>query len=771
MTTRWSSRLGLVAAALALAACVTPADACIRVSYSIGRIINESAHVSVYRITAVNPGANLVTYTKVRDLKGKHPEDTIVMGVGYNGEFTLNGQGPGFCGKEARDYRDIMELSRVGKEVVWFMSPNGYQSEVCLGDYWYQTWKGGNTGGTWYMFHSEPTFTLAFAGRPANLAKAVESMLAGQEVVVPCFRQSDTGWFPLLSRTAKQQRMRASLKLQDYNVQRDFVSWGGDSADLRVLTGMPGFLQYGELAVMGPGPVGVAAADFTGDGKTDLCLYSRQNIRLMEFKEGGFTDSSMASIDKGAHAAAWADYNGDGKSDLLLATPGGLRLFTNTGSNLVETTAGLPRSPYPHFTAAAWVCSGKDAKPDIVAADGFRGLQFYRNKWSPAEAASKPAAPKTGKWYYTGPFDNAGGTGFAAVYPPEKGVDLAATYTGKAGLKVGWKEGNFTDGQVNDLLPLFQAPHNENSVVYLYREFELGSSMDIPVSLGSDDTLTVWFNGEQVSAENVSRACAPDQTFLTFKAKRGRNTVLLKIGQGSGNFAFYFSSATPIVSDSGSTSFEDVSATVGLGSGGLAADIKGDHLAVADVNGDGRQDILFSAGTGVLLLNTPEGFKAAPQSGIQYQAGGVAPAFGDFNGDGKPDLFVPQRQGLSRLFVNEGAGRFRDVTAKSGALADPIGQATCAVWSDFCGSGKQDLLIGCVYGPNRYLRNRGNGTFADASGAIGLDQNVYSTFGLCTVDMNNDGVLDLIMSNSGTESAFLIGSRNRMTGANGTATR
>ena len=35
--------------------------------------------------------------------------------------------------------------------------------------------------------------------------------------------------------------------------------------------------------------------------------------------------------------------------------------------------------------------------------------------------------------------------------------------------------------------------------------------MELPISLGSDDTLTVWLNGEKLLAENVYRAAAPDQ--------------------------------------------------------------------------------------------------------------------------------------------------------------------------------------------------------------------------------------------------------------------
>lgn len=589
-----------------------PAQACIRVSYTLGRIMSESAHVTLYRVTQVDPGRNFVTYNKVRDIKGNSPENSIVMSVGYNGEFTLAGQGPGFCGKDARDYRDIMSLSQVGKEMVLFLAPNGTQAEICLGNYWYQTLKGnkGGAGSTWYMFHSEPMFSLAFAGRVANLTAALGTLNAGGEAVVSCFRQAE-GTLPyaaLLNRTARQQRIKASLAIKDYNLQRDFVSWGGDTADLRLLAGMPGFSQYAELSTLSSGPVGVTPGDFNGDGKLDLCLYSPQRVTLLENKEGGFSEF-FAGIDGGARSAAWADYNGDGALDLLLATPSGLRLFTGTGTNFMENTTSLPPCHYPHFTTATWLTSTPTARPDILAADGFRGLRLYRNC-----TAQRPAPSTTN-----------------ATNPP--------------------------------------------------------------------------------------------------------------------------------------AAFEDVSDSVGLGLNGIAGTSKGDHLAVADVNNDGRSDVLYSTGNGCLLLNTPNGFQVATTSGIHYRTGGVAPVFGDFNSDGLPDLFVPQRQGPSRLYVNQGKGRFHDITDKSGALANPIGQATCAIWSDFCGRGKPDLIVGCVRGPNRYFRQNSDNTFTDADDEIGLYQSVYNTSGLCALDMNQDGVLDLVLGNTGSQSAVLLGNRTRLAAA------
>ena len=57
-----------------------------------------------------------------------------------------------------------------------------------------------------------------------------------------------------------------------------------------------------------------------------------------------------------------------------------------------------------------------------------------------------------GPWYYAGPFHNPNGQGFATQYPPEKGVDLKASYQGKGGATIRWKRGReFKDGVPNDL--------------------------------------------------------------------------------------------------------------------------------------------------------------------------------------------------------------------------------------------------------------------------------------------------------------------------------
>ena len=154
-----------------------------------------------------------------------------------------------------------------------------------------------------------------------------------------------------------------------------------------------------------------------------------------------------------------------------------------------------------------------------------------------------------------------------------------------------------------------------------------------------------------------------------------------------------------------------MSAEWGLGPKGLAGEARGETLAVADVDGDGRPDFLFGAGNGMLFTNTGKRFELKSDSGIAFDTLHCGPTFFDYDGDGSPDLFVPQN-GKSKLFRNDGKGHFTDIIDQCGDLAKPIPGATCAAWGDFNNDGQPDLFIGCLRGANRYLENNGNGKFA-----------------------------------------------------------
>ncbi len=736
MHRRWLAIPALLAVLLCLFVLLSPAPAYVEAPHSLGAVVQQSSHIMVLRVEKVDKEKNLIIYRKVRDLKGTHPQEVVKHNIGRGGFHP-------------REWQYTMEWAEVGKTAIFFH--NGGASETCIGTYWYQAYAGGEW---WNMSHAEPYLLRSFCGNPDKLAAAVTEMLAGREVIVPCM--VDGNKEDLQLRRARVQRMRASLKLQDYNPKRDFVGWGGE--DFVRLQGMPGFTQFAGLGRVDPEAQAVSAADFDGDGKADLCLIGAHRTVLLQ--NGGNTMSEIALPSAGgSRAGVWADYNGDGKPDLLLATLSGPRLYTNLGGgHFADSTHLLPRDTGWNLTAAAWLDYDGDGRPDILLGNGFHGLRLWRNA-GPVDPGTPPLA--LGPWYYCGPFDNRGGKGFAAEYPPEKQIDLKAKYPGKNGEEASWKEGKFSDGIVNGL-NLFKPENNNDAAVYVYREITCKDAMQLPASFGSDDTLTVWLNGQKLVSQNVQRAAAPDQAVLNLKLKAGKNTLLLKICQGAGEWGFYFQ-ARATVPPPVNWAFEDVSAKVGLGPDGIGGSVKGDTLTVCDVNGDGRPDFLYGAGRGILVLNTPSGFVEAKDGGIDYRTGKVGPVFGDFDGDGYPDLFIPQPGGC-KLFRNDGGGRFVDVTAKTGDLAKCTAHVTCAAWGDFDNDGHIDLFLGCLRGPNRYFRNKGDGTFEDATELIGLHQRIFNTQAVCLVDLNNDGALDAVFLNEGQESAVLLGNPERARG-------
>lgn len=706
------------------------APAYVEAPMSLGAVIQQSVTVCSMVVTKVDKQNNLIIYQKVADIKGKHPQEVIKHNIGRGGLR------PG-------EWEEIMKWAEVGKPAIFFH--NGSASETYIGVTWYQAYPNGEW---WGMSHGEPFLLRSYSGKVEKLPGVVSDIVAGKEVIVPCMMDGDKE--ALHKKTAKVQRLKASLKLQDYNPKRDFAGWGGE--DIRRLAGMPGFDRLAGLGRVDADAQSASVVDFDADGKPDLCLAGANRLMLLQNGGDGFTEVGLPGFVGGCRAAVWADYNGDGLPDLLLATPMGPRLYTNLGKGQFrDDTKMLPKEDAYNLTAAAWGDFDGDGKPDIILANGFHGLRLYKNG-RPGDAAVKVAPPKLSPWQALGPFRAENGSNFETAFSPEseKVPDLGQKHKGKRGMEIAWAKQDYPDAQVNSL-----SAFGANCATYLYREIETAAAMDFPISLGSDDTLTVWLNGEKIHAENVNRRCAADQALLTLKLKPGKNALLLKVCNIDQDYAFYFAAGTS--GQGGAGWFTDVSSAWGLGAEGIAGQLKGDALAVADFDNDGKLDVLYGAGTGLVLKNHGGRFELRSDAGISFKPGKVGPALGDFDGDGFVDVFVPQSSGGSKLFRNDGTGKFTDVSAQSGDLGKFTGQAVGAAWGDFDNDGKLDLLVTVLRGPNRYFRNNGDGTFADKSAEVGLSTKVFNSQAAAWGDLNNDGRLDLVLANEGQDSVALFG--------------
>ena len=145
-------------------------------------------------------------------------------------------------------------------------------------------------------------------------------------------------------------------------------------------------------------------------------------------------------------------------------------------------------------------------------------------------------------------------------------------------------------------------------------------------------------------------------------------------------------------------------------------------------------------------------------SGFDYS---FTPNFADLDGDGWPDLLVAADFGGSRVFINQRDGTFRDATTS--VVSDENGMG--AAVGDFDNDGDLDWFVSSIWDPNgvaegnwgisgnRLYRNRGDGTFEDATDAAGVRKG-YWGWAATFADLDNDGVLDLFQVNGFGEASI-----------------
>jgi hypothetical protein len=133
----------------------------------------------------------------------------------------------------------------------------------------------------------------------------------------------------------------------------------------------------------------------------------------------------------------------------------------------------------------------------------------------------------------------------------------------------------------------------------------------------------------------------------------------------------------------------------------------------------------------------------------EFDLGGIGTgvAIGDYDGDGRPDLFVVSKTETCRLFRNLGGWKFEEVTEKAG-LTDVGTEARVwkqgATFADVNNDGRLDLYVCRFNAPNLLYINQGDGTFKEQAHAYGLDvkdASVMAAFG----DYDRDGWLDVFV--------------------------
>jgi hypothetical protein len=225
-------------------------------------------------------------------------------------------------------------------------------------------------------------------------------------------------------------------------------------------------------------------------------------------------------------------------------------------------------------------------------------------------------------------------------------------------------------------------------------------------------------------------------------------------------------------------------------------------VAALDYDGDGRTDIFFTNGAAIpslakeapkywnRLFRNEGGLRfvdVTERAGLRGEGYSMGAAAGDFDNDGRVDLFVASVN-RNLLYRNRGDGTFEDVTPRAGIASRAW--AVAAGWLDYDNDGRLDLFVVnyvkwspefdrfCgdpvrklrVYChpryfeglPNTLYRNRGDGAFEDVSERAGIARHVGKGMSLAFADYDRDGFVDVYVTNDGVPN-FLF--RNRGDGA------
>ncbi len=233
--------------------------------------------------------------------------------------------------------------------------------------------------------------------------------------------------------------------------------------------------------------------------------------------------------------------------------------------------------------------------------------------------------------------------------------------------------------------------------------------------------------------------------------------------------------------NNGDGTFTDVTRDSGLINQGW-----GMGVSVADFDNDGHPDVFVTNfGVNALFHNDGRGrfTNVTREAGLEGGNWSTGCSWGDYDGDGRLDLYVSRYVDFDRariprpgaanyclyrgvpvacgpqglpglpdlLYHNEGNGRFREVSNDVGVRDSDRAYGFSVVWCDFDNDGRPDIYVANDSMANFLWHNCGNGTFEEigleAGCAVSGDGRPQSSMGIAVGDYNNDGWIDLLVTN------------------------
>ncbi len=177
-------------------------------------------------------------------------------------------------------------------------------------------------------------------------------------------------------------------------------------------------------------------------------------------------------------------------------------------------------------------------------------------------------------------------------------------------------------------------------------------------------------------------------------------------------------------------------------------------LAWGDYDNDGRLDLFLCVGfngNNLLFHNDGNGNFTRITTGIIVNDGGFSQAcsWGDYDRDGWLDLFVANSNlQKNYLYKNNGNGTFTKIT--TGNIVNDTSYSRGCAWGDYNNDGWPDIFVVNYYGMNDFLyRNNGNGTFTKITTGPHVNDGLWGS-GCTWGDYDNDGYLDLYVTHNST---------------------
>ena len=525
-------------------------------------------------------------------------------------------------------------------------------------------------------------------------------------------------------------------------------------------------------------------ADFNGDGKNDVAVTSLHGIFiLLGDGKGGLGAAQSVSTGSLAGALVAGDFNGDKKVDLAVAGSTNVSLLLGNGDGTFQAPINSPAGGGPTQLAAGDF--NNDGHLDLAVTNFSQNtvaILLGTGNGSFAAPLLIPVALNPTGIAVT----DMNRDGKADVVVTNSGTDQVSVVLGKG-------DGTF---QSPVTFTLLSGPENNNGYRPSYvavDDFNGDGNPDVVVSNRIASTATILLGdgkGNLGKPTNLLVGATPlavvtgdynhdgHRDFITSNNAPG--TVSLYFGKGNGTFQVEPSIAAPtradqiVVGDFNEDGVPDfVTANAGLSSsnGNSVSVVLGkkggkfgtettimtgpvpESVAIGDLNHDGHLDLvvanegvapLFQNASLSVMLGNGNGTFQAPKNIKVVDIFARSPSFvtlGDFNGDGNLDAVVCANndQGGALLMLGDGKGGFGKPTIiplNSGCLQ--------ALAGDFNRDGKLDLVIRLQRNPDSpitfVLLGNGDGTFSTPKAV-----SVGDDFGVAIGDLNNDGILDLVL--------------------------